>query len=73
MIRRPLLELHEALLHLHKVLLDSERAVYETSVGPINSPNHFFQPPAGADPLPVRRGVRLFVGQRIQFDCKVML
>ena len=43
MIRQPLLELHDALLHLHKVLLDSERAVYETSVGPINSPNHFFQ------------------------------
>jgi len=43
MIRGPLLELHDALLHLHKVLLDSERAVYEMSVGPINSPNHFFQ------------------------------
>ena len=41
--RRPLLELHDALLHLHKVLIDSERAVYETSVGPINSPNHFFR------------------------------
>lgn len=43
MIRRSLLELHDALLHLHKVLLDSERAVYETNVGPIHSPNHFFQ------------------------------
>jgi len=42
-IRRPLVELHDALLHLHKVLLDSERAVYDTSVGPIHSPNHFFQ------------------------------
>jgi len=42
-IRRPLLELHDALLHLHKVLLDSERAVYEATVGPIHSPNHFFQ------------------------------
>jgi len=41
--RRPLLELHDALLHLHKVLLDSERAVYEATVGPIHSPNHFFQ------------------------------
>ena len=41
-IRRPLLELHDALLNLHKVLLDSERAVYETTVGPIRSPNHFF-------------------------------
>ena len=43
MIRRPLLELHDALLHLHKVLLGSERAVYEATVGPIRSPNHFFQ------------------------------
>ena len=40
---RPLLELHDALVHLHKVLLDSEKAVYETTVGPIHSPNHFFQ------------------------------
>lgn len=43
LIRRPLLDLHDALLHLHKVLLDSERAVYEATVGPIRSPNHFFQ------------------------------
>lgn len=43
MIRRSSLELHDALLHLHKVLLDSERAVYEATVGPIHSPNHFFQ------------------------------
>lgn len=42
-IRRPLVKLHDALLHLHKVLLDSERAVYESTVGPIHSPNHFFQ------------------------------
>jgi len=42
-IREPLAELHDALVHLHKVLLDSERAVYETTVGPIQSPNHFFQ------------------------------
>ena len=42
-IRRPLLELHDALLHLHKVLLDCERAVYEKDIGPIHSPNHFFQ------------------------------
>ena len=42
-IRRPLLELHDALVHLHKVLLDSEKAVYESTVGPIHSPNHFFQ------------------------------
>ncbi len=42
-IRLPLVELREALLRLHKVLLDSERVVYEKEIGPINSPNHFFQ------------------------------
>ncbi len=42
-MRLPLLELHDALLHLDKVLLDSERAVYETDIGLIQSPNHFFQ------------------------------
>jgi len=42
-IRKPLLELHGALLKLHKALLDSERLVYEKNVGPIQSPNHFFQ------------------------------
>jgi hypothetical protein len=42
-IRRPLLELHGALLKLHKALLDSERMVYEKNVGPIQSPNHFFR------------------------------
>ena len=42
-IRQPLLELHGALLKLHKALLDSERVVYEKNIGPIQSPNHFFQ------------------------------
>ena len=42
-IRLPLVELREALLRLHKVLLDSERVVYEKEIGPIHSPNHFFQ------------------------------
>ena len=42
-IRRPLVELRDALLHLHKALLDSERAVDEKEIGPIHSPNHFFQ------------------------------
>ena len=42
-IRRSLLELHDALLNLHKVLRESERLVYEAAVGPIRSPNHFFQ------------------------------
>jgi hypothetical protein len=42
-IRKPLLELHGALLRLHKALIESERVVYEQNVGPIQSPNHFFQ------------------------------
>lgn len=42
-LRQPLLALHGALLHLHKILIESERRVYEASVGPIHSPNHFFQ------------------------------
>lgn len=42
-ITGPLRELHDALLRLHKVLLESERLVYEATVGPIRSPNHFFQ------------------------------
>ena len=42
-IRQPLLELHGALLKLHKALLDSEKIIYEKNVGPIRSPNHFFQ------------------------------
>ena len=42
-MRRPVLELHDALLDLHKVLIESERAVYEKEIGPIRSSNHFFQ------------------------------
>jgi hypothetical protein len=42
-VRQPLQELRDALLDLHKALIDSERAVYETNVGPIDSPHHFFQ------------------------------
>lgn len=42
-IRKSLLELHNALLRLHKALLDSEKVMYEKNVGPIRSPNHFFQ------------------------------
>jgi hypothetical protein len=41
--RQPLQELRDALLDLHKTLIDSERAVYETNFGPIQSPHHFFQ------------------------------
>ena len=42
-VRQPLQVLHSALLKLHKALLDSEKIVYEKNVGPIQSPNHFFQ------------------------------
>ena len=42
-IRQPLVELHAALVKLHKALLDSERQVYEKDIGRIQSPNHFFQ------------------------------
>lgn len=36
-------ELREALLKLHKALVDSERASYEQTMGTIPSPNHFLQ------------------------------
>ena len=42
-LRQPLQELRDALLDLHKTLIDSERVVYETKIGPIKSPHHFFQ------------------------------
>jgi hypothetical protein len=42
-IRQSLLEFRHALLDLHKTLIDSERAVYETDVGRVQSPHHFFQ------------------------------
>lgn len=42
-VRKPLSALRDALLNLHKTLIDSERVVYERDVGPIQSPNHFFQ------------------------------
>jgi hypothetical protein len=42
-VRQPLQELRDALLDLHKILIDSERAVYETNVGLIQSPHHFLQ------------------------------
>lgn len=37
-IRRRLATLREALLHLHKALLDAERASYEAAFGTISSP-----------------------------------
>ncbi|MFM8877624.1 MAG: hypothetical protein ACKOKG_00605 [Verrucomicrobiota bacterium] len=36
-------EVREALLELHKTLLDSERVGYEAAVGPITSPQHFLK------------------------------
>lgn len=38
-----LLELRDALLELHKTLVDSERISYEQTMGTIPSPNHFLQ------------------------------
>jgi len=35
--------LRNALLNLHKSLVDSERVTYEEALGPIQSPNHFLQ------------------------------
>ena len=35
--------LREALLDLHKTLVDSEREGYEAALGPIPSPNHFLR------------------------------
>ncbi len=42
-LRPRLITLREALLALHKVLLESERASYETTFGKINSPYQFLQ------------------------------
>lgn len=39
----PLPALRDALLHLHKTLVDSERISYEQTMGRIPSPNHFLQ------------------------------
>ena len=36
-------QLRDALLHLHKTLVDSERVSYEQTIGTITSPNHFLQ------------------------------
>jgi hypothetical protein len=42
-LRQRLSRLRDALLALHKTLVDSERVSYETTVGRIRSPNHFLQ------------------------------
>lgn len=41
--RRQLSLLRDALFHLHKALVDSERVSYEQNIGTITSPNHFLQ------------------------------
>src|SRR5579884_1310110 len=41
--RQKLHDLRDALLHLHKTLVDSERIGYEATIGQIKSPNHFLQ------------------------------
>lgn len=42
-LRRRLLEVRDALLHLHKTLVDSERTTYEQTFGKIPSAIHFLQ------------------------------
>jgi len=41
--RHQLAQLREALLALHKALVESERISYEQSIGTIPSPNHFLK------------------------------
>jgi len=41
--RERLAQLREAVLNLHKALVDSERISYEKNIGTIPSPNHFLQ------------------------------
>ena len=42
-LRNRLEEIRQGLLTLHKAVVESERVTYETTVGPIQSPNHFLQ------------------------------
>jgi hypothetical protein len=42
-IQQRLQQLRNALLSLHKALVDSERVTYEQTMGAIRSPNHFLQ------------------------------
>ncbi len=42
-LQQRLQELRDALLALHKALVDSERISYEQTMGAIQSPNHFLQ------------------------------
>ena len=42
-LRQRLQTLRDAVLKLHKTVVDSERVSYEATVGPIQSPNHFLK------------------------------
>jgi hypothetical protein len=42
-LKQRLQALRDAVLALHKAVLESERVSYEATVGPIQSPNHFLQ------------------------------
>lgn len=42
-LKERLEEVRQALLNLHKALVDSERVTYEATVGAIRSPNQFLQ------------------------------
>jgi hypothetical protein len=42
-VRQRLQALRDAVLKLHKTVVDSERVSYEATVGPIQSPNHFLK------------------------------
>ena len=42
-VRPRLQALRDAVLKLHKTVVDSERVSYEATVGPIQSPNHFLK------------------------------
>jgi hypothetical protein len=41
--QQQLQQLRDALLELHKTLVDSERVSYEQTLGPISSPTHFLK------------------------------
>lgn len=36
-------DIREQLLHLHKALLEYQKRMYETTNGPVQNPNHYYQ------------------------------
>jgi hypothetical protein len=42
-LQQRLQQVRDAILKLHKALVDSERITYEETIGSIKSPNHFLQ------------------------------